>query len=254
MNLNHSIIPDWAAPTKIKALVTTRQGGVSPAPFVSFNIAEHVGDKPENVQYNRQLLKQNLPSEPLWLNQIHSTKVVNYNHFEQHPTTGIINADGSYATEANQVCVVMTADCLPVFICNKQGTIVSVVHAGWKGLLAGIIEQAINKVIAASQCQAEDIIIWLGPAIGPERFEVGAEVRSAFSDKQTITDCFYKTRTKDKYLADIYQLAIKRLSAMGIENVTQSNYCTYNDEHLFYSYRRDGQTGRMASIIWIDKQ
>jgi len=260
---NNTIIPDWDVPKNVQSLLTTRQGGCSKTPFDSFNLAEHVDDIPENVEKNRQLLLTRLPADPLWLNQIHSNVIV-----DAGQSAVGVDADGSYTTEADCVSIVMTADCLPVLICNRQGTIVAAVHAGWRGLVNGILEQAVNKVLSAGQCQAEDLLVWLGPAIGPEKFEVGDEVRRAFLqnsgakkssdknalDKKRIEQCFFPLNNKkNKYLANIYKLARFRLSHQGIENVSGGNYCTYIEQDKFFSYRRDGETGRMASLIWLEK-
>jgi YfiH family protein len=251
------IRPDWEAPAHIRALVTTRLGGVSQPPFESFNLAMHVDDKPENVLENRKRLAAFLPSEPVWLNQVHSNTVI-----EAVPATPLMDADGSFSCSKNTVCVVMTADCLPALITNRQGTAVAALHAGWRGLLDGILEQGAQKVMQAGQCQAEDLLVWLGPAIGPQAFEVGDEVRTAFLQKSpaiqsAIEPCFTRPETShdaddNKWLADLYQLARSRLSQLGIENFSGGNYCTYNRKDIFYSYRRDGQTGRMASLIWIE--
>jgi len=247
------IIPDWQIPENIKTLVTTRQGGVSKAPFDSFNLAEHVGDNAYDVRCNRHKLLTYLPAAPLWLNQVHSNRVV-----DAMCSVSGVDADSSYTTEADQVCAVMSADCLPVLICNRQATAVAAVHAGWRGLLNGIIEQAVDKVLSAAQCQAEDLLIYLGPAIGPEKFEVSEDVRQAFlqtaSDKKKSQYCFTAiTSLPGKYLADIYQLAHIRLQQYGIENISGGNYCTYSDQENFFSYRREGKTGRMASLIWLEK-
>ncbi|MCN4144680.1 MAG: peptidoglycan editing factor PgeF [Thiohalomonas sp.] len=250
---NDIIIPEWDAPINVKSLLTTRQGGFSKVPFDSFNLAEHVDDIPQNVKKNRQQLMMWLPAEPVWLNQIHSNKVVDASRL----ATGI-DADGSYSTKTDCVSVVMTADCLPILMCNRQGTVVAAVHAGWRGLVNGILELAVDKVFSAGQCQPKDLLIWLGPAIGPEKFEVGNEVREEFLNKtslfkKSVEQCFTSLNNKkNKYLADIYQLAKVRLLHKGIENVSGGNYCTYTEQDKFFSYRRDGKTGRMANLIWLE--
>jgi YfiH family protein len=244
---------DWDVPQNIKTRVTTRQGGFSQAPYDSFNLAEHVGDDRANVQKNRQKLEKNLPSAPIWLNQIHSNRVV-----EAKPSDILVDADGSYTSQNKVVSVVMTADCLPVLLCNRQGNAVAAVHAGWRGLSDGIIEQGVKKILASSQCQANDIRVWLGPAIGASMFEVGDEVKQSFlqqasiSEQKAMSACFIASHNQNKWLADIYQIARLRLAAIGVENCSGGTYCTYKNDELFYSYRRDGQTGRMASMIWID--
>jgi len=274
------IRPEWDAPVSIRTLVTTRHGGNSKAPFEHFNIAEHVGDNSLDVKKNRQILANLLPSEPVWLNQIHSNKIM-----DASTTMPGSDADGSYTTRANIVSVVMTADCLPVLLCTRQGNAVAAIHAGWRGLAAGILEQGVKKLLQASQCAPEDLLIWLGPAIGPRAFEVGEEVRQTFLKQelrqesnqklrqdinqeqdpepqsssaknlqlqQALRQCFTPSENKNKWFADIYQLARVRLSLLGVENISGGNYCTYNEQETFYSYRRDGKTGRMASLIWIE--
>ncbi|WP_198264147.1 peptidoglycan editing factor PgeF [sulfur-oxidizing endosymbiont of Gigantopelta aegis] len=247
------ILVAWDVPNNIKTLVTTRQGGCSQTPFDSFNLAEHVGDDNADVQENRQKLNENLPSAPIWLNQVHSNVVV-----EAQSTDTLINADGSYTSQSKVVSVVMTADCLPVLITNRQGSAVAAVHAGWRGLASGIIEQGVKEIIATSQCQANDIRVWLGPAIGAAAFEVGDEVKQIFlqqvapTEQSDVSACFIASQNQHKWLADIYQLARLRLASIGVENCSGGTYCTYEDDELFYSYRRDGQTGRMASMIWMN--
>ena len=256
------ILPEWDAPGNIKSLLTTRQGGCSKAPFDSFNLATHVDDDERDVKKNRQKLANVLPSEPVWLNQVHSNVVVN-----AASAALDTDADGSYTIQPNVVSVVLTADCLPVLICTRQGDGVAALHAGWRGLLNGILEQGVVKLLRASGRQPEDLLIWFGPAIGPENFEVGEEVRQEFlhkaQDKLLTAQCFapVKNNTRggkaqpfkeDKWFADIYQLARLRLLQAGVENVSGGNYCSYRDKEKFYSFRRDGKTGRMASLIWIE--
>jgi len=255
---NKIIQPDWEAPVNVKSLVTTRCDGYSKAPFDSFNLGAHVEDNNDNVRKNRQRLAELLPSEPIWLNQVHSDLVV-----DAGKTISGTDADGSYTTQANVVSVVLTADCLPVLVCTRQGDGVAALHAGWRGLANGILEQGIEKLLAATKRRPEDLLVWLGPAIGPENFEVGEDVRQSFLQQSMqnshyytqIEQCFTPSKNtsdeKNKWFADIYQLARIRLSLMGVENCSGGNYCTYNDKEKFYSYRRDGKTGRMASLIWL---
>ncbi len=240
------ITPNWNAPTHIKAFSTTRVGGVSEAPFYSNNLGMHVGDDVNRVAQNRAKLALELPQLPLWLDQQHTTVVVN-NPPEQCSQTAII-ADGSFTQLPNTVCCVMTADCLPILLTDKQGTQVAAVHAGWRGLCDGIIENAVAKFSG----NPEDILAWFGPAIGPLAFEVGEDVLNQFchhypSDK----DCFKPHG--DRFLANIYQLATNRLNRLGIFDISGGELCTYQQQDLFFSYRREGQTGRMASLIWINK-
>lgn len=249
-----NIIPDWNAPANIKSLVTTRKGGCSQAPFDSFNLGYHVDDNAVCVKQNRQILAKQLPSEPVWLNQVHSDVVV-----DAAEAGAGIDADGSFTTQNNVVSAVLTADCLPVLMCTRQGDAVAALHAGWRGLANGILEQGVMKLLKASGHKAEDLLVWFGPAIGAEKFAVGDEVREEFlsksQHKELISRCFTAAENnadKGKWLANIYRLAQYRLSAIGIENFSGGTYCTYNNNDLFYSYRRDGKTGRMASLIWIE--
>ena len=258
------LLPEWPAPGNIKSLLTTRHGGWSTAPFDSFNLAAHVDDDECNVKKNRQKLAEMLPSEPVWLNQIHSNIVVDA-ALDTAPDTAldtnnagsIIDADGSFTTKSNAVSVVLTADCLPVLVCTRQGDGVAALHAGWRGLAQGILEQGIEQLLRAAKRQPEDLLVWFGPAIGAENFEVGEEVRQIFlqtaQNQEQTAQCFVPVKEKNnKWLADIYQLARLRLSLIGVENFSGGNYCTYRDKENFFSFRRDGKTGRMASLIWIE--
>ena len=234
---------DWPAPAKVRAGVTTRHGGVSVAPYAGFNLATHVGDNPAAVAKNRALLTTllNLPAEPVWLEQVHGVAVVNA------ASTQNFCADAAFTTEKNSVCTVMTADCLPVLICNRVGSKVAAAHAGWRGLHAGVIEAAIQ----ALQETPDNILVWLGPAIGPQAFEVGEEVRAAFVSDLPQTAAAFKATKPGYWLADIYQLARLRLARIGVNQIYGGGLCTYTDHQRFYSYRRDGKTGRMASLIWM---
>ena len=239
--------PDWPAPPTVRAYTTLRQGGVSHPPFDSWNLASHVDDDPVLVQQNRSLLMQRLelPSSPFWLDQVHGHEIATP---AQDSDIAVTQADGSYTDLTGKVCVVLTADCLPVLICNRQGTEVAAVHAGWRGLAAGVIEAAMQKFSSPRQ----DLLVWLGPAIGPQSFEVGAEVRQAFIDQHAQTAEAFTVYTRSSWLADIYQLARIRLQAIGVEAVYGGGLCTVSDTSRFFSYRRDQQCGRMASLIWID--
>lgn len=240
------IAANWPAPKNIKAFTTTREGGVSKPPFSSNNLGDHVGDSPNFVKTNRHLFTQQLPNPPIWLNQTHSTNV---HHIKNTSTdnTPIINTDASFTQLNKAVCCVMTADCLPVLMTNKQGDAVAAIHAGWRGLADGIIEKTVNIF----DDKPENLLAWFGPAIGPEVFEVGSDVYDKFVTQDPTCSIAFTT-VGDKYLANIYQLATIRLNHLGITNIYGGEYCSYSQESLFYSYRRDGQTGRMASVIWID--
>jgi hypothetical protein len=236
------IIPDWPAPAAVRACVTTREGGVSVAPYASLNLGNHVGDIPAHVAQNRARVRAALPVEPLWLRQTHGLQVADAALAQVE-----FEADASVARQRDQVCVVMTADCLPVLFCDQAGTVVGAAHAGWRGLADGILEQT----VAAMQVPPGQIMAWLGPAIGPAKFEVGEEVRAIFVADLPGTSAAFQTGKPGKWLADIYQLARLRLARLGVHQVYGGGLCTYSDASRFYSYRRDGVTGRMASLIWL---
>ncbi len=237
------ITPDWPAPRNVRALTTTRLGGVSRAPFDSFNLATHVGDDPQSVAQNRRLLHESfpLPGEPLWLSQVHGVGIVNAAKAQMDA-----EGDGSFSVQPGLVCTVMTADCLPVLLTDRIGSCVAAAHAGWRGLADGVIEAAVKALPVAP----DQLMAWLGPAIGPAAFEVGPEVREAFCSVSVDAAKAFEPRG-DKWLADIYRLARQRLARVGVSQVYGGGLCTYSDERRFYSYRRDGQTGRMASLIWL---
>ncbi|HEY3300480.1 MAG TPA: peptidoglycan editing factor PgeF [Methylophilaceae bacterium] len=246
---NHSFItPNWPAPASVKSLQTTRVGGKSIAPYDSLNLGGHVGDEPLTVAANRQLLNQYVPSEPLWLNQVHGLEVVN-----AHEASCLPCADASYTDRKGVVCAVMTADCLPVLLCNTSGTEVAAIHAGWKGLLDGVIEAGVAKM----KSPANEIMAWFGPAIGPDAFEVGDDVRDAFIEHhaeaaQAFTKLISNNSEERKWLGNIYQLATQRLHNKGVKQIYGGGLCTYTDTSQFFSFRRDGATGRMATLIWLD--
>jgi YfiH family protein len=257
--------PEWSIPATVKALYSTRSGGVSQAPFDSFNLAEHVGDDLDRVGRNRAMLNQpmpngdkpnrdalqshSLPAAPCWLQQTHSTTVVTLESDQNR------EADSAITRKADTVAVVMTADCLPILLCNRSGTEVAAVHAGWRGLLDGIVETTIEKM----QSPANDLLAWIGPAISQPKFEVGDEVRQAFVDKyadkyvdeQSSAESRFISNRPTHWLCDLPGLADDLLTRLGIADVTQSNLCSYSNEKDFFSYRRQAVTGRMACLIWI---
>ena len=247
------IIPNWPAPSNIHALQTNRHGGCSLAPYNSFNLGDHVKDNPIHVARNRQSLSKYLPSEPIWLNQVHCINVV-----DAANTNCLPEADASYTTQKNVVCVTMTADCLPILLCDTAGTVVASIHAGWRSLCNGVIEATVAKMIAPTNdatrnSETIQLIAWLGPAIGPDAFEVGSEVRAQFIAKNAQADRAFKLH-EDKWLCDIYQLATQRLNSLGINQISggnQGQFCTMRDSERFFSYRRDNTTGRMATMIWL---
>ncbi|QBP76320.1 peptidoglycan editing factor PgeF [Herbaspirillum huttiense] len=244
------LIPDWAAPANIGALTTLRAGGFSPAPYGDgqggggLNLGTHVDDDPALVARNRALLRRLLPSEPAWLTQVHGVAVLDAAALPDQPT-----ADACISSTPGAVCVMMTADCLPVLFCDRAGTVVGAAHAGWRGLAGGVLEATVAAMRARG---AQDIIAWLGPAIGPEQFEVGAEVREAFIAQQAAAQHAFRAYPgrPGKYLADIYQLARQRLASMDVHDVSGGGLCTVSDPR-FYSYRRDKTTGRMGSLVWL---
>lgn len=238
------ITPNWSAPKNVKACMTTRKGGVSLAPYGSLNLGDHVQDDPESVAKNRALVSESLPAEPIWLAQVHSTRVI----AATASNTGV-EADASYTDQPNVVSCVMTADCLPVLFCDEAGTQVAAAHAGWRGLLDGILEATLAKF-----SQPGSVIIWFGAAIGPDAFEVGAEVYEAFVNKHEASRQFFKPQGSGKFLADIYGLARFRLELVGVRSgsIFGGEFCTVSDESRFFSFRRDGQTGRMATCIWLE--
>ncbi|MDG6895827.1 peptidoglycan editing factor PgeF [Volucribacter amazonae] len=246
------IIPPWQCPTNVRAFTTTRVGGVSLSPFNSFNLATHVGDKQNSVETNRTLLVQQgqLPHMPVFLQQVHSTKVIT---LPDDLSANIPIADAVYTCQPNQVCLVMTADCLPVLLVNQQGNEVAAVHAGWRGLCEGILEATLAKF----RSNPNQILAWLGPAISQSAFQVGEEVRQQFVERDPqATLAFVQDKSavgnQNKFLADLYLLAKQRLNAFGVSNITGGEYCTYRQAEDFFSYRREQQTGRMASLIWFE--
>jgi YfiH family protein len=238
------IFPDWPAPVNVRALQTTRAGGCSDGPYASLNLGEHVGDDPLKVASNRQLLSRFVPSEPVWMQQVHGTEVMDA------ALAGCLpQADAAFARTPDTVCCVMTADCLPVLLCDREGTVVAAAHAGWRGLAGGVIE----SVVAAMKVPASGLLAWLGPAIGPQAFEVGSEVRESFVEMHADASPAFISRPNGKWLADLYALARLRLQAAGVTRIHGGNFCTHADSARFFSYRRDGTTGRMASLIWLEK-
>lgn len=238
------ITPDWPAPQRVRACSTSRSGGVSGPPFDSLNLAEHVGDDTEKVAENRARLKQalDLPAEPVWLKQVHGTRVV-----DAAGVSGAPEADGSYTCESGVVCAALTADCLPLLLCDEQGSCVAAVHVGWRGLSAGVIEEALQHLGDTRQLMA-----WLGPAIGPHSFEIGFDVRERFMAHDTAAEHAFQSSPAGRWLADLYQLARQRLNAQGVTRIYGGGWCTYSESQRFYSYRRDGVTGRMATLIWLE--
>lgn len=241
------LMPEWPVPPWVSACTTSRHGGVSEGNFASLNLAEHVGDDPLHVAENRRRLIDtlSLPSAPKWLQQVHGTMAVDAAGF-----TSADPADASFVSRPGIACAVLTADCLPVLLCNSDGTKVAAVHAGWRGLLGGIIENCVR----ALHCPGTKLLAWLGPAIGSKAFEVGNDVRDAFITEDRRSAFAFKPSPGGRWLADINILARQRLARMCVTAVYGGHWCTVSDRRRFYSYRRDGVTGRMASIIWMESK
>lgn len=246
MRLEHCIVPEWPAPAGVRALITTRRGGVSQAPYDSFNIGGHVGDDPELVAQNRAMLRAILPAEPVWLEQVHGIQVADADIARYRVRQPV--ADAAVSRLPGSVCAVMTADCLPVLLASRDGLVVGAAHAGWRGLLDGVIE----ATVASMHVSGDELLAYLGPAIGPDHFEVGPEVRQKFMAADAATEAAFCAGRDDRWLADIFHLARLRLSRLGVpaESIHGGRQCTVSAPELFYSYRRDGATGRMASLIW----
>lgn len=256
---------DWPAPARVHALTTLRSGGVSVGRFgagpsaglsdglrAGLNLGAHCGDSPADVLRNRRILAAQLPGEPRWLKQVHGTEVIEFD--DARPALDVeLIADAAITRTAGQVLCIMTADCLPVFFCNGEGDQVGLCHAGWRGLAAGVLENTLAALLARSPSSAR-WMAHLGPAIGPAAFEVGDDVRAAFCDSDASAgEHFQALAAPGKFLADIYGLARLRLRRFDLQSVSGGAYCTHRDEGLFYSHRRDRQTGRMASLIWFDR-
>ncbi|MNZ63515.1 Laccase domain protein YfiH [compost metagenome] len=236
------LTPDWPAPANVRACVTTREGGVSQAPFDSLNLGDHVEDDPLAVAENRRRLTAALGCQPAWLRQVHGIVVA-----EADPAV-VAEADASWSATPGIAAAVLTADCLPALFCDRAGTRVAAAHAGWRGLAGGVLEATLD----ALALPADQVLVWLGPAIGPQAFEVGPEVREAFlATHPQAAVAFQPSSNAGRYMADIYQLARIRLAACGVEAVYGGGFCTYSDTGRFYSYRRSARTGRFASLVWL---
>lgn len=241
----HIIRPDWNAPSHITAFCTMRSGGVSEQGFASLNLAHHVRDKDEHVVINRMRLVQvmNLPAEPDWLQQTHSTRVIDLDRERSR------DGDAAISRASGKIAVVLTADCLPVLLCDRLGAEVAAAHAGWRGLFNGVLEQTVLQMNSDPQ----DILAWMGPAIGPQKFEVGEEVRLVFVQQSSENEDFFVANRPGHYLADLYGMARLRLHNLGIVDVSGDVHCTYTESSRFFSYRREKKTGRQASMIYINQ-
>ena len=241
MSLADWITPEWPAPRNVRAFVTTRAGGVSEGEYASMNLGLGSGDDLERVARNRAIVRAHLPAEPFFLAQVHGAVVA---------TPGgnpMSRADATVTAEARRVCVVLTADCMPVFLANKSGTRVGVAHAGWRGMAAGVLENTAR----ALQSPADEIVAWMGPAIGPDAFEVGPEVREAFMAFDDEAEAAFRSHRPGKYMADLYTLARQRLARAGVNQVLGGGFCTFHERERFFSYRRVQKSGRMGAVIWL---
>lgn len=240
------ISPSWPAPKNVKAFVSTRLGGVSITPFDALNLGAHVGDMTGHVDENRRLFAKaiGMPDSVQWLNQVHGVDVAHLPSDDQ-----VNSADAAFTQQNRQVCAVLTADCLPVFFCDDAGQKVAVAHAGWRSLCSGVLEETL-----ACFDNPEKVLVWLGPAIGPNAFEVGGEVREAFMSGRPEAHSAFVAKDNGKWLGNLYLLARQRLTAKGVTRVYGGDHCTFSDASQFYSFRRDGKTGRMASVIWFESE
>jgi len=241
------IEPDWPAPARVRAMATTRAGGVSAAAYASLNLGDHVGDDPAAVAENRRRLAAalKLPAAPLWLRQVHGRRVASAGR-----DGAGTEADAMVATVPGAVCAVLTADCLPVLFCDQGGTAVAAAHAGWRGLAAGVLEATVAALVAAG-ASADRLMAWIGPAIGAPAYEVGEEVRSAFLATDAGAAAGFLANARGRWQLDLAGLARRRLAAAGVGRVYGGQHCTYSDPQRFFSHRRDGRCGRQAALVWI---
>jgi len=262
MSAEFEVLPaDWPAPANVRALTTTRAGGVSRGPYESLNLGDHVGDDPDAVRQNRKRLYEALalPAEPVWLRQVHGVHVI-----DAATAAPGVEADGAWSDRPGVVCAVLTADCLPIFLCDRKGTRVALLHAGWRGLAGGIVESGVRALNASP----EELLVWLGPAIGSDSYEIGEDMRRAFVDSDAGAAEAFRPVGTERWRADLYALARRRLRQAGVRAVHGGGHCTLRERERFYSFRRagmrqcrgrqdaesdrrDGVTGRMASLIWL---
>lgn len=243
----HFIVPDWKAPATVKACTTTRCGGVSQGSYRSFNLAHNVGDAPACVTANRQTLKiaLMLPGEPVWLDQVHCTRVIDISEPSDDR-----RADAAVCFAVNKVCAVLTADCLPIFFCHRNGGKIGIAHAGWRSLAGGIIAATVR----ALRCDPAQLLAWIGPGIGAHNYIVDDGIRNIFLQKNENDALAFLPDHNGTWSADLCQIAYADLRRCGVMQVSGGSHCTYADAQHFYSFRRDGVTGRMASLIWLNRK
>lgn len=237
------ITPDWPAPPRVRALVTTRSGGVSIGPYASLNLGIAVNDDPKAVAENRARVRAHLPEEPRWLKQVHGAAVV-----AGESVSALVEADASVTRTPGVVCVIQMADCMPVLLATRDGSVIGIAHAGWRGLAGGVVE----RTIEAMRADPAAMIAWLGPAIGPDTFEVGEEVRAAFVAADPAAVDAFRPLNTGKWLADLFTLARQRLARAGLTAVHGGGLCTVSDPTRFFSHRRDRLTGRMGAFLWLE--
>jgi len=247
----------WPAPRGVRALCTLRTGGASAAPYASLNLGDHVGDAAAAVAENRRRLAADagLPAEPMWLRQVHGVGVADLDAAAldaaaagEAPITG----DAAFTRCRGRVCAILTADCLPVLLAAESGDLVAAVHAGWRGLAGGVIEATVAAMTGAGAVAPGRLLAWLGPAIGPRHFEVGGEVREALLAKDPAAEPAFTPNARGRFMADLQQLARRRLAAAGVDRIYGGEECTYADPTRYFSHRRDGVTGRQAALIWLE--
>lgn len=237
------IVPDWPVTANVRAVATTRAGGTSRGAYRGLNLATRVGDDPRAVESNRGTLRRHLPSDPVWLEQVHGTEVADLDR-----VSSAVRADGAVARTRNRICAVLTADCLPVLLAARAGSVVGIAHAGWRGLANGIIEATLERMGVAGS----DVVAWLGPGIGQAAYEVGPDVYESFVGPDPEARAAFRPGVPGKFHADLYALARRRLGAADVTDVHGGGFCTYSEPDRFYSYRRDRVTGRMATLVWLD--
>jgi polyphenol oxidase len=248
------IVPRWPAPTRVRSVFTLRGGGVSVAPYDSLNVGAHVGDDVNAVRENRRRIREGLrlPAEPVWLQQVHGCAVAELDVLEPASNAALEpespRADAAVTSLAGRVCVIQVADCMPVLFAARDGSAVGAAHAGWRGLAGGVLEETVRKL----GIPPTRLIAWLGPAIGRDHFEVGDDVRTAFVSRDAQAASAFVANARGRWQCDLYALARRRLAALGVGAVSGGGWCTYAEATRFFSFRRDGQCGRMSALIWLE--